>query len=103
MSKAIAGQIDDKTFDNLKENAKQAATNIGKALAQTGNDIHSQLGATKGEIGRLQREGNDDDRKLAEYDDLIAKHNEEKSPYNDRIRELNKEEAKAKANEDVIK
>lgn len=103
MTGVINGTIDDKTFENMHENAKQAAVNAGTTLKTNGVDLHKQLGTTKGEIGQLERDGNDDQRTLTELDEQIAKYNKQKSPHNDKIRELNIQEAKAKANENAIK
>lgn len=103
LTRASAGEFDQGTFGTLRANAELAATNAGITLATSGGDIHGQYGTAKGTIGTLERAGNDDARRIAEYDQQIAAHNREKAPHNDAIRNLNERERAEKANADATK
>ena len=96
MTDASSGVIDDATFRNARENAKQAGETINVQLSDDGGKIHSQYGQSKGKTGELQRSIHDDEQ---EIEDIKLK----KAKLGDELRDLTEKERKAKANETAIK
>ena len=68
-----------------------------------GAGVASALGDAKRQINEIEIKGSADERTLAEYDRKIAEHNERKVIPNDRMRDINRREAVAKANQNAIK
>lgn len=96
MTDASRGDIDDATFRNARENAKQAGETIGVALSDNGSEIHSQYGKSKGTAGELGRSIHDDEQ-------AIEQEKLEKAKLGDELRDIGLREQKAKADETAIK
>lgn len=106
MTQAIAGTFsdgsDDKTFKNIYDTAKQKGTTIGITLSTDGSTIHSQFGATKGDIGNDERSIYAEEQKIASYDNDITRIEGQKAVTGDKMRDVEKREQIAKSNKDAI-
>lgn len=106
MTQAISGTFsdgsDDKTFKNIYDTAKQKGTTIGITLSTDGSTIHSQFGATKGDIGNDERSIYAEEQKIASYDNDITRIEGQKAVTGDKMRDVEKREQIAKSNKDAI-
>jgi hypothetical protein len=96
MTDATSGVIDDATFRNMRATAETAATAVDVELSKDGSKMHGQLGASKGEIGDLERSIFADEQE-------IEKIKLKKAKLGDDLRELTERERRAKADETAIK
>ena len=96
MTDAISGVIDDKTFDNMRQNAVLAGGNIGITLSSDGADIHKQFGTSKGTIGDLERSIYSDEQRIESI-------KVEKAKLGDEFRRISERESVVKANSGFVK
>ena len=106
MTAAIDGTIDDKTFENMRKNAIEAAKTIGVKLGESdkpedadktiGDLIHSQFGASKGETGNLERS-------IYDQEQEIEKLKLAKAKLGDDLRDIETRERRTKADDSAIK
>lgn len=94
--------LSDATFNSLRGAAERSGLTVGVALANDGANIHSQMGAARGDISVLEGQIYNSQQRISDIDDTITGLQGQKSQYGDRMRDVENREAKAKADMDAV-